>query len=90
MLAALGLVGLTNIHQMNGLKNLAAGCINGMAALYFALGKRVHWPLAAVMAVGTLLGGYAGAWVAQRLGQTMVRWVIIVIGLGIGVYMVVT
>jgi uncharacterized membrane protein YfcA len=90
MLAALGLVGLTNIHQMNGLKNFAAGCINGMAALYFTLGKHVHWPVAAVMAVGTLLGGYAGAWVAQRLGQAMVRWVIIVIGLGIGVYMLVT
>jgi uncharacterized protein len=42
------------------------------------------------MAAGTLVGGYAGAWVAQRLGQAMVRWVIIVIGLGIGVYMLVT
>jgi len=90
MLAALGLVGLTNIHQMNGLKTIAAGCINGMAALYFALGKHVHWPLAVVMAAGTLVGVYAGAWVAQRLGQAMVRWVIIVIGLGIGVYMLVT
>ena len=90
MLAALGLVGLTNIHQMNGLKTIAAGCINAMAALYFALGRHVHWPIAAVMAVGTLLGGYGGAWVAQRLGQAMVRWVIIVIGLGIGVYMLVT
>ena len=89
MLAELGLVGLTNIHQMNGLKNFAAVCINGIAALYFALGNHVHWPLAALMAVGAVLGGYSGAWVAQRIGQAMVRWVIIVIGLGIGVYMLV-
>jgi uncharacterized protein len=89
MLAALGLVGLTNLHQMNGLKNFAAGCINGIAALYFALSGHVHWPLAALMAAGSVLGGYAGAWVAQRIGQATVRWVIIVIGLGIGVYMLV-
>ncbi|HET9035404.1 MAG TPA: sulfite exporter TauE/SafE family protein, partial [Myxococcaceae bacterium] len=90
MLAELGLVGLTNIHQMNGLKNFAAVCISGIAALYFALGKHVDWPLAALMAVGSVLGGYSGAWVAQRIGQAMVRWVIIAIGLGIGVYMLVT
>jgi uncharacterized protein len=89
MLAELGLVGLTNIHQMNGLKNFAAVCISGIAAVYFALGKHVDWPLAALMAVGAVLGGYSGAWVAQRIGQAMVRWVIIAIGLGIGVYMLV-
>jgi len=88
MLAELGLVGLTNIHQMNGLKNIAAGCINGIAAVYFAVGgQHVRWPLAILMAAGTVLGGYAGAWLAQRIGQAMVRWAIIALGLGIGVYM---
>lgn len=87
MLAELGMVGLTNIHQMNGLKNFAAVCVNGIAAVYFAVGEHVRWPLAALMAVGSVLGGYSGAWVAQRIGEAMVRWVIIVIGLGIGVTM---
>ena len=89
MLAELGFLGLSNIHQMNGLKNFAAVCINGIAAVYFALGKHVVWPLAGLMAVGSVLGGYAGAWLAQRIGEAMVRWAIIVIGLGIGVYMLV-
>jgi len=89
MLAELGLVRLSNIHQMNGLKNFAAVCINGVAAVYFAVGRHVHWPLAFLMAVGAVLGGYAGAWFAQRIGEAMVRWVNIVIGLGIGVYMLV-
>jgi len=87
MLAELGLVGLTNIHQMNGLKNFGAVCINGIAALYFAVGNLVRWPLAAVMAVGAILGGYFGAWLAQRLGQRTVRGVVIATGLGIGLYM---
>ena len=89
MLAELGFIGLTNIHQMNGLKNFAAVCINGIAAVFFALGHHVVWPLAALMAVGSVLGGSAGAWLAKRIGEAMVRWVIIVIGLGIGAYMLV-
>jgi len=45
----------------------------------------VHWPLAALMAAGSVLGGYGGAWIAQRIGEAMVRWSIIVIGLvGLG------
>ena len=89
MLAELGLVGLTNIHQMNGLKNFAAVCINGIAAVYFALGHHVRWPLAALMAVGAILGGYAGAWLAQRIGERMVRAAVILIGVAMGVLMLV-
>jgi uncharacterized protein len=89
MLAELGLVGLTSIHQMNGLKNFGAGCINGVAAIYFALDGHVVWNLAALMAVGAVLGGYAGAWLAQRIGERMVRAVVIATGLGIGIWMLV-
>ncbi|HEY1333298.1 MAG TPA: sulfite exporter TauE/SafE family protein [Myxococcaceae bacterium] len=89
MLAELGFLGLSNIHQMNGLKNFAAVCINGIAAVFFALGHHVVWPLVAPVAVGAVLGGYGGVWVAQRIGEARVRWVIVAIGLGLGVYMLV-
>jgi hypothetical protein len=89
MLAELGLVGLTSIHEMNGLKNFGAACINGVAAVYFALDGQVVWHLAALMAVGAVLGGYGGAWLAQRIGERMVRAVVIATGLGIGVWMLV-
>lgn len=89
MLAELGLIGLTNIHQMNGLKNFAAVCINGIAAVFFALGHHVVWPLVPPVAVGAVVGGYGGAWVAQRIGEARVRWMIVVIGLAIGGYMLV-
>jgi uncharacterized protein len=89
MLAELGLVGLNNIHQMNGLKNFGAVCINGIAALYFVVGGHVRWPMAAVMAVGALFGGYGGAWLAQRIGQRTVRVIVVATGLGIGLAMLV-
>ena len=81
MLAGLGLMGFTNIHRMNGLKNWGAVCMNGVAAGAFALSGIVDWPVALAMASGGLLGGYAGARLAQRVGQQRVRRAIVVIGL---------
>ena len=51
MLAALGFIGLTDLHQMNGLKNLLAICINGVAAIYFAVSGAVIWSDAILMAI---------------------------------------
>ncbi|HUP59565.1 MAG TPA: sulfite exporter TauE/SafE family protein [Thermoanaerobaculia bacterium] len=87
MLAALGLIGLTDMHQMNGLKNILAVCINGIAAIYFALSKAVIWRDVLVMMLGTILGGYLGARVAHRLGRTFVRRSVVVIGLTMTVAM---
>ena len=81
MLATLGLLGLTDIHRMNGLKNLFAICINGVAAIYFIVSGAVLWPEAAVMAVAAVLGGFGGAGIAHRLGRTFVRRVVIAIGI---------
>src|SRR5688572_2454904 len=44
MLAAFGIMGFTDIHQMNGLKNFLALCINGVAAVYFIWNGMVSWP----------------------------------------------
>jgi len=81
MLAALGLIGLTDLHQMNGLKNILAVCINGIAAIYFALAGAVIWKDVAVMMIGSIAGGYLGARVARRLGRKFVRGAVVTIGI---------
>jgi uncharacterized protein len=81
MLAVLGAMGLTNIHQMNGLKNLGALVINAVAATLFAVSGIVRWPIALAMAVGGLAGGYGGAVLAQRVPQIWVRRAITAVGL---------
>lgn len=80
MLAALSILGLTDIHEMNGLKNFFAVCINGIAALYFIWAKMVYWPDVLIMAIGAIAGGYGGAGAARRLGRTSVRRIVITIG----------
>jgi uncharacterized membrane protein YfcA len=80
MLAALSILGLTDIHQMNGLKNFFALCINGVAAMYFIFAHMVEWPYVLVMAVGAIAGGIGGAGLARRMGRTAVRKVVVAIG----------
>jgi uncharacterized membrane protein YfcA len=81
MLAVLGILGHTDLHQMNGLKNFFAACINGVAAVYFIAARMVDWRYAMVMAVGAVAGGYLCAGVARRLGHRAVRRIVIGIGL---------
>lgn len=81
MLAALGLIGMTDMHQMNGLKNLLAICINGIAAIYFAISGAVAWGDVGIMAVFSILGGFAGAKLAKKLGRKFVRGFVVAIGL---------
>ncbi len=81
MLAALSIIGLSDIHQMNALKNLLALCINGVAAIYFVSKGMVYWPDVIVMVVGAIAGGLGGAGVAKRLGRVAVRRIVIAVGL---------
>jgi uncharacterized membrane protein YfcA len=81
MLAVLGMMGLENIHQMNGLKNLLASLVNGTAALYFVWVGLIEWRSAGLMAVGAVVGGYAAAGLARRLSQQWVRRIVILIGM---------
>ena len=87
MLAALGFMGLVNIHQMNGLKNWGATCINVIAVAIFSANGVVFWPIAVVMAVGAGIGGYVASGLAQRVAQDTVRRLIVVIGLASGLWL---
>ena len=80
-LGALGLLGLTDIHQMNGLKNFFATFINIVAAIYFAISGAVLWIDALWMGIGAIAGGYFGANLARKLGRKIVRRIVIAIGL---------
>ncbi len=85
MLAALSIMGLSDIHQMNGLKNFFALSINGIAALYFIWQKMVYWPDVIVMAIGAVAGGYLCAGIARKLGRTTVKRIVIFIGFAMAV-----
>ena len=90
MLAAFGLLGLTNVHQMNGLKNFLALLFNFVAIVTFAVSGLVQWPIAVVMAIGSAIGGHYAARFAQRTNQDVMRQLIGVIGIASAVWLFVT
>jgi uncharacterized membrane protein YfcA len=85
MLAALSILGLNDIHEMNSLKVVFGGSINGIAAVYFAGAGMVKWDYVLIMAAGAILGGIGGAGTARRIGRTAVRWIVIIIGFGMAI-----
>lgn len=84
MLAALS-VTHTDIHQINGLKNVLASCINAVATVFFIVAGLIVWSDAVTMAAGTMTGGVGGALMARRIGQDAVRRLVIVIGFGMAI-----
>jgi uncharacterized membrane protein YfcA len=81
MLASLGLLGFENIHQMNAVKNALAFLINVVAALYFISKGMIDWSAAAIVALGAIAGGYAGAHYAQQVSDRSVRLCVTGVGL---------
>jgi uncharacterized protein len=81
MLAALSVLGLTDIHQMNGLKALLGASVNAVAGAYFIWARMVYWPEFAVMVAGAIIGGYGGAMIARRIGGKVVRRIVVLVGL---------
>ena len=87
MLAALGFMGFTNLHRMNGLKNWGGFCMNLVASLSFAASGIVRWHVALTMGVGAMTGGYLGSKAAQRVPQHYVRTAVALIGFTSGVWL---
>jgi uncharacterized membrane protein YfcA len=86
MLATLALMGMENIHAMNGLKTLLATCINGVAVVAFIVANKVMWLQAVIMIVGAILGGYGGAAFARKIEQKWIRYFVILTGSTMTIY----
>lgn len=86
ILPLLSMMGIENIHEMNGLRVLLATCGNAVAIVLFIVARAVLWQVALLMMGGAILGGYAGAHYAQKMKPRTVRSLIIAIGSGMTVY----
>lgn len=87
MLGSMSIMGLHNINRMNGLKAILGASINIIAFLYFVVRGLVIWPLALLMAIGAIIGGYWGARLASRVDQRLLRAFIVVIGVTVSAWL---
>lgn len=86
MLTSLAFLGLPDIHTMNGLKSVLGFLMNAIASVVFLSEGAVVWKYAFVMAAASMVGGYAGARVAKKMPQHVVRAIVIVIGFGVAAF----
>jgi uncharacterized membrane protein YfcA len=80
LLGLLGVLLSADLQWINGVKNLLAGLVNGVAAaLFLALGT-VAWQPALLIAAGSVVGGLVGGRWGRRLPPAGLRAAIVVVG----------
>ena len=86
LIAAMGALLPEDMQRMNAAKNLLS-LVNVVAAVAYTVVAfdRISWAAAGLIAVGSLIGGFVGAHYGRRLSPTVLRAVIVVVGL-IGLY----
>lgn len=81
MLAAMGILLPSSLQHANALKVLFSLLINATAAVYFVAMGAVRPLEAALMAAASILGGFVGARLAQKLPPAAMRAFAIAVGL---------
>ncbi len=82
----IGLLGLLTdepLQRLNGVKNVLVLAVNTVAAAcYVVVGfERINWMAVLLVAIGSLFGGYFGARIARKINPTLLRGIIVVLGL---------
>jgi hypothetical protein len=85
LLAVLGIFLDDELHRVNALKSALSLIVNTVALLAFVTFGPVSWSAFAVLAPASFLGGTAGARLARRLDATILRTVIVAVGVAVAV-----
>ncbi len=87
MLAFLGFTKITDAHQINAMKNVAATVICIASIIVLAPGSFIDYHAGIVMGLGSTIGGYTGSRIAQRISSHSIRIAVITIGLVTATYL---
>lgn len=83
LLAAFGLIGFTNLHEMNGLKNLLSSILSLVSVITYAIAGLIDWESVIILGIACAVGGYFGAHLARRITNMFaLRVFITLVGLG--------
>jgi len=80
MLAVFGIALTEPLLRVNGLRAVCSVVLCALVAAIFLIHGQVAWLPAALIAAGTLVGGWAGATVARSLPSAVLRAIVVVVG----------
>ena len=89
MMAVLGLGTDLEFRTVNALKTFAVMAANVVATVIFLAIADLDWLAVGLLAGGSVVGGYVGAHIGRRLPATVLRSLIVVVGIGAATLMLV-
>ena len=90
LIAVLAIAAHDDLRRLNAVKGVLSLIISVVSVAVFAIGAPVDWPIVALLAPTTLLGGFLGAKLAGQLPARVLRIAVVVVGLAVSVYLFVT
>jgi hypothetical protein len=81
LITLLSLFGFQDLHEINALKVAATTLANGIACILFAVSGQVVWRYCLLAMVACAIGGYASARLARRIPQSLLRGLVVFLGL---------
>lgn len=83
LVAILGIFMSGTLQNANAVKNVLSLCVNVVAAISYLLfaPEMIIWPIVGLLAASSLIGGLIGSRIGRRLPPTVLRSVIVTLGL---------
>ena len=85
-LAVLKMIGYSDFHEANALKNLTNTMVTILGVGIFTVTGLISWPEALIMMAGAAIGGYASAYYARRVPQGLLHGAVIILGFCLSAY----
>jgi uncharacterized membrane protein YfcA len=90
LLATLGVLLPDRLARTNALKNVLAGVVNGVAAVFFVIFGHVAWLAVALIAIGSVIGAAVGARLGRRVPVPVLRGFIVCLGYAVALKLILT
>ena len=84
VLLALLAIGIDDsLQRLNGLKNILAGLVNGIAAMFFIAVTHIAYLPALLIALSSIVGAQVGARVGRKIPSNILRAIVVTVGIGV-------
>ncbi|MEO6879846.1 MAG: sulfite exporter TauE/SafE family protein [Mycobacteriaceae bacterium] len=87
LVALLAVTANDTLRRNNATKAVLSLSVATVTIIVFTLGAPVEWAFVLTVAPSTLVGGFLGAKVAQRVNEAALRWSVVVLGVAVGIYL---
>lgn len=89
LLATLAVFVPDDLQRSNAVKNVLAGTVNGVAAIFFIVFADVDWTVVLLIAVGSVVGATLGSRYGRRIPGNVLRTAIIVLGVAVAAKLII-